>query len=104
MVLQVGAPGEMVTVIVTWPGVAGQVKVGVALAALSTVPAVAVQLNVTGTVPAEPVADSEIGVLTAVSSGEALSESRLAQIWVVPTTTTVPWPAAGTEQLSRTLT
>ena len=46
VVLHVVAPGEAVTVIVTGPGVAGQVKVGVALAALSNVPAVAVQANV----------------------------------------------------------
>jgi len=42
-VLHVSAPGETVTVIVTSPGVEGQVKIGVALDASSNVPAVAVQ-------------------------------------------------------------
>src|SRR6185295_580404 len=85
-------------------GVVGQVNVGLATPALSNVPAVAVHENVTGTVPAEPVADSEIGVPTAVSSGAALIESRLAQICVVPLTTIVPWPAGAVEQLSVKLT
>jgi hypothetical protein len=90
MVLQVGALGETVTLIVTGPGVEGHVKFGAAIDALSKLPAVAVQANVVVSEPAEPVAKSAIGVLTAVSSGETLTESRLAQICVPPFTTIVP--------------
>src|SRR6185503_3473685 len=103
-VVHEAALGNTVTLIVTGPGVAGHVNTGVALSALSNVPAVAVPANVTGTEPAEPVAASAIGVLTAVSRGEALTESRLAQICVVPPTTTVPWPAGAVAQLSVRLT
>jgi hypothetical protein len=39
------------------------------------------------TEPADAVADSAIGVLTAVSSGDTPTESRFAQTCVVPTTT-----------------
>src|SRR6266545_2534346 len=98
-VLHVGAPGETVTVIVTSPGVEGQVKIGVALDASSNVPAVAVQAKVGVSEPTEAVADSAIGLLTDVSSGEALTESRLAQTWVDPFTTTVPTPGGVVEQL-----
>jgi hypothetical protein len=78
-VLHDGALGETTTVIVTLPGVPGHVKIGVALLALSNVPAVAVQANVVVSEPADAVADNEIGVLTAVSSGDTPSESRFAQ-------------------------
>src|SRR6476660_7134712 len=61
MVGHAGALGETVTVIVTGPGVDGQVNVGVALAALSKVPAVAVHAKLVGSVPADAVAESEIG-------------------------------------------
>src|SRR5215468_12038286 len=84
MVLHDGALGNAVTEIVTGPAVAGQVNVGVSLSGSSNVPAVAVHPYETGSVPAEPFADSEIGALTEVSSGDALSELRMAQTWVVP--------------------
>src|SRR5215467_12108013 len=93
VVLQPAALGNTVTLIVTGPGVAGHVKIGVALLALSNMPALAVQVNVVGRLPAEPVAASAIGVSTAVSSGDALTESRLAHTWVVPPMMTVPTPA-----------
>src|SRR6476646_5518616 len=51
-----GALGDTVSVIVTVPGVAGQVKLGDALAALSNVPAVAIHatVSVSDTIPVVP--------------------------------------------------
>jgi len=60
-----GALGDTVSVIVTVPGVAGQVKLGDALAALSNVPAVAIHANVGVSEPAVAVADSAIELPTA---------------------------------------
>src|SRR4051812_23417962 len=82
---------------VTVPAAAGQVKTGVALAALSNVPAVAVHPKVGVTEPADAVAAREIGLFTVVSRGETLIESMFAQIWVVPVTTTVPASAPAPE-------
>src|SRR5580693_6622600 len=56
--VQAGALGPALTVSVTISGVAGQVKTGVALAGLSKLPAVAVQVKVGADAPAEAVADS----------------------------------------------
>jgi hypothetical protein len=70
VVVQTGALGETLSVIVTVPGVAGHVKTGVALAALSNVPAVAVHAYVTLAEPAVAVAAREIGLSTVVSSGD----------------------------------
>src|SRR5262249_355867 len=103
-VLHPGALGSTVAEIVTGPGVAGQVNVGFSMFGSSNVPAVAVQVYETGRGRAEPFAASEIGVLTEVSSGDTLSELRVAQTWVVPVTMIEPSPGAAAEQLNWTLT
>jgi hypothetical protein len=54
---QAGSLGPTETVMVTGPGVAGQVKVGAALAGLSNVPAGALQEKTDAVAPVEAVAE-----------------------------------------------
>ncbi len=103
-VVHTGALGETVSVIVTVPGVDGQVKIGVALTALSNVPAVADQANVGLTDPAEAVADNAIGASIVVSNGETDIELMLAHTCVDPFTTTVPASGVAPVQIKVTFT
>src|SRR4029077_1527037 len=64
--------------------------IGVALAALSKVPAEAVQANVGVIGPAVAVATSVIGLSTAVSSGNTEIDVMLAHTTVDPLMTTLP--------------
>ena len=101
-VLQAGSFGPTETVMVTAPGVAGQVKVGEALAGLSNVPAVALQANTGAVAPADAVAERVIVEL--VSSGAADRLVTVAQTTVVPVTTIDPASGAGGVQASVTAT
>ena len=98
--VQPGALGDTASVMVTIAGVAGQVNIGVALAGLSKLPAVAVHANVGVSEPAVAVAASAIELLTVVSSGNADSDVIVAQTAVVPLTTTVPAPLPFAMQVS----
>src|SRR5580698_3713558 len=88
------------TVMVTAPAVAGQVKVGEALAGLSNVPAVALQANTGAVAPADAVAERAIVAL--VSSGAADKLVTVSQTTVVPVTMTDPASGAGGAQASVT--
>src|SRR5262245_13832551 len=77
---------------------------GVALVALSKVPAVAVHANVGVTEPADAVAASEIGWSTVVSSGNTESELMFADTGVAALTTIVPASGVAPVQTSVRLT
>jgi hypothetical protein len=82
--------------IVTGPGVAGQVNVGVALVALSNVPAVAVHANVVGSEPADAVADSAIGPFTAVSMASAITSRETSEYFMASVPMPMPSVTVGT--------
>ncbi len=96
--------GETLSVIVMTAGAPGQVKTGVALAALSKAPAVAVQANVGVTDPAAALAERETEPLRVASNDDTLIPLMFAQTWVVAPTTIVPESAAPPVQTRVTLT